>query len=619
MANITPRIGFNADDSYSYKDKIKEMKKKAEKLAQTEPDIAFIQLEKIAELISKEIYKKAGYPYIKGLRLDNMIPLIEQNSLVPKVIAIHFNTIRILSSETNEDSTELLNSYIKAALFSLNVIIDWFLHEESVEKLPLFKENLPINKHGSKVQNNNHKLGTSEFIGLEGLNGITGDEGLIISETLRLSREKSMEHCLCVGPTGSGKTASFFIPNLLSLPDASIVVTDPKGELFQKTAATNLAQGKRVLVFNPFLENTLRYNPLSLCRNVSEVRELAQILLANGNAAVEAMTGTKSGGSEWLNMSTPLLAAALLYIKNLSPPKNTISYALELIIDNDIDTLKFLMMDINEDNIWELSAKNQLNIFMQSAESEKTAASIRTVLASSLQLFIDPLIKNATSANEINPKMLREKPTVLYVMIPEYKSATMAPLMAPFFSQLMAHLVDSNSSLPVYFLLDEFANIGLIPNIDTALATFRGRDISISLGIQSLNQLKQKYGKETATSILDNLKTKFILPGLAYDSAEYFTKLLGYKEVITMSNNYDSKEGDFKNISTTPQRRELLSPDEIRRLEDETLIAVVDNRNPFKDRQLRFFSNQDLFKLASNELEINEFMASIRKNNRRLY
>lgn len=447
-------------------------------------------------------------------------------------------------------------------------------------------------------------LASSDFATLKEFNNFTGDDGIVIGKQFRLSEKKSFEHILCLGPTGSGKSASFFIPNLLLLPaHASVVVSDPKGELFEKTARHALDQGKRILVFSPFKQNTMKYNPLSLCKNVSEIRELAQNLLANGNAAVEQMTGTKAGGSEWTNMATPLLAAFLIFVRDLDPPKNSVSYAINLIVENELETLQFLMEDADP------AAQKQFNVFLQSAKSETTASSIKTVLASNLQLFIDPLIEEITSINEISPRQLREHPTHLYVVVPEHKSAYMAPLMGPFYSQLINHLIEDGNGCPVHFLLDEFANIGVLPGIDIATAVARSRSISLSLGIQSVNQLKQRYG-EAAETILDNLKTKFALPGLSYNSAEYISKLMGFKEIKTTSTSYGK---DSVNHSVSQQKRELLTPDEVRRLEDETMIVISDNRNPFIDEQYRYYKDKNLLRLTERKTDLNAYIEYLRE------
>ena len=467
---------------------------------------------------------------------------------------------------------------------------------------------LAIYKIGMKMNlfKKKESLATGQFAKHDEFEGFTGNDGLIIGKKFRLSAKKSFEHVVIVGPTGSGKSASFFIPNLLNLPDSSIIVSDPKGELFEKTAATNLAQGKRVLVFSPFKENSMKYNPLALCKNVSEVREMTQILLANGNASIEALTGTKAGGAEWTNMATPLLCAFLLYVKDLSPPKNTITYALNLIVENDLDTMKFLMMDADD------AARRQFNIFLQSAESEKTASSIKTVLATNLQIFMDPMIEEVTNDNEIDPMMLREQPTVIYMVVPEAKSASMSPIMGPLYNQLMAKLAENGNGYPVFFLLDEFPSLGKLGSISNVLATVRSRKMSLALGIQSINQLKQNYGQEESGSILDNLKTKCILPGSSFDTAQYFSQMAGFKEISTTSTSFAK---DNLSHSVSAQKRELLTADEIRRLPDGSALIISDNRNVLMENQLRYYENERMLKLTEYIMDIDEFVTNWRREN----
>lgn len=452
---------------------------------------------------------------------------------------------------------------------------------------------LGIKRKGQK------KLGTSKLASVKELEDITGNDGVLLGKKIRLSANHSYSHVLLTGVTGSGKSTSYFIPNLVSLPDASFIVTDPKGELFEKTAMTNLKQGKRVLVFSPFKNDTLKYNPLSLCRNETEIRELAQSLLINGNASVEAQTGQKGGGSEWINMSTPLLSAFLIYVKMLGAPKDNISYALDLIIENDLDTLKFMIEDSHP------VAEKQFNIFLQSAGSEQTASSIKTVLSTNLQMFVDPMIQDLTSVNEIRPEMLRERPTALYVVVPEHRSDFMSPLMAPFYSQMIGRLIEIEGT-PVFFYLDEFANIGVINGIDKYLATIRSRKMSISLGIQSINQLKQRYGPETSGTILDNLKTKMILPGSAYETANYYSQLIGSEEISTYSTSDQGK--NLKSYSESKTKRELFSPDELRRLPNAKVLIVTDNKNPFMDDQNRYYENQKFIDLTSQKANIDDYV-----------
>ena len=129
--------------------------------------------------------------------------------------------------------------------------------------------------------------------------------------------------------------------------------------------------------------------------------------------------------------------------------------------------------------------------------------------------------------------------------------------------------------------------------------------MSISLGIQSTNQLKQRYN-EAANTILDNLKTKAFLPGLSYDSADYASKLMGFKEIKSVSTSF-SKSND-NSYSVSAQKRELMTPDEIRRLPDETILIISDNRNAFMDKQNRYYKDKRMLALTSQELTVEEML-----------
>jgi type IV secretion system protein VirD4 len=251
----------------------------------------------------------------------------------------------------------------------------------------------------------------------------------------------------------------------------------------------------------------------------------------------------------------------------------------------------------------------QFKIFMQSAQSEQTAASIKTVLSTNLQIFADPIIENLTSLNEINPEMLRERPTALYVVVPEQKSDFMAPLMAPFYSQMIGRLMEKEG-VPVYMFLDEFANIGVINNIDKYLAVVRSRKISISIGIQSINQLKQRYGQDAAGTILDNLKTKCILPGSSFDTADYFSKLIGSEEISSTSSSYGGRE---KSYSENKQKRELFSADEIRRLPDGKILILTDNKNPYLDKQERYYEKEEYIRKTEEKIDIDKYVEYYRR------
>lgn len=165
------------------------------------------------------------------------------------------------------------------------------------------------------------KIATSEFGTIKTLSGLLGNNGLKISKNIQLSLKTCFEGICIIGPTGSGKTSTQFIPNLLSndLPDCSLMIADPKGEQFKLTAwyQSNVC-GRQPILFAPLQpQNSFKYNLLANCENSSEVIQLASNLLLNGSLATEIATGKKSGGSEWIDMLHHYLQQAFYTAGNM--------------------------------------------------------------------------------------------------------------------------------------------------------------------------------------------------------------------------------------------------------------------------------------------------------------
>lgn len=319
----------------------------------------------------------------------------------------------------------------------------------------------------------------------------------------------------------------------------------------------------------------------------TQVKELAHITMANGHRTAELLTGVKAGGSEWVSMATPLWAAALHVVRDFDPPYNCIAAALSLVTSLSQNELHHIMTTMAN-----AAARREYNLFLQSAGSQRTASSILTVLASCLQLFTDEAIVRTTALDELDGTRLRDEPTVLYVIYPERKSAYLAPLMAVFYTQLLDAVL-SKDGLPVYLLLDEFANIGIIPQFAQVAATARSRKVSLSIGIQGIEQLEHHYGKETAHDILNNLKVKVFYPGLAHYSAQYASQLSGVTGIETQTVSYEQAQGR-RSYSYSETRRELLHPDEIRRMPEDKVLIIAHNRNPVMDEKLVYYRSKAL-------------------------
>ena len=466
---------------------------------------------------------------------------------------------------------------------------------------------------GSKLKKSKTKYGdqgTARIGNLRELNGLTGTDGFTISKNVRLSAEKSYEHVMVLGPTGSGKSSSFFIPNLLDLDGIhSAVVTDPKGEMYELTSPYLESLGYNIVKLEPLHpeRNEFFYNPLAIIDDATEIRNIAQLILTNGNKAVEISTGSSSSGAEWINMSIPLLAASFAYVKEFGKTKS-IPEAIDIILNGNLKSMDEMFRKCPD-------AYKLFLIFKSAGESEKTISSIKSVLTTNVQLFTDPKVAKFVTApmvyNEdgekipdeerlFNPLILRKKPTVLFVCVPEAKATMMMPLMSVFFTQLLEITMEQKTGQPILYMLDEFANIGVIPSIATVTATARSRKIGISIGIQGVEQLKRNYGDENAEDIMNNLKTKMIYSGLTGTSAQYVSDLAGVTTIETKSYSTQNTPGQDvvtsiftgQSVQKSGTRREVITPDEVRRMDEDKVLIIAHNRNPVFDAKNSYFKQK---------------------------
>lgn len=418
----------------------------------------------------------------------------------------------------------------------------------------------------------------------------SGKDGLKISKNIQLNLKNDYEGICLLGPTGAGKTTSLFLNNLLDNEiEGSLIVTDPKGELFELTSGyqKNVCKRKVYKIDLSNIDYSERYNLLEGCRNTEEVIQLASNLLMNGALSIELSSGKKTGGVEWIQMAEPLLSAILIYVWKLEKPFNTIEFALQLILNLDTQKLKTLI-EVSKN----LDALTQFNIFLTVGGADRTEGSIKITLASNMKLFTSKDINKLSNFTTFNIDSFRDIPSILYIIYPERKSSYLAPFIAPFFTQIMDKLLDNynNKSLPIHLLFDEFGNIGMLNNMSINAATVRSRKISIVACLQSITQLYQVYGLNNAKAILNNLKTKILLPGISdIETINYISNLCGNTEINTRSESYNKEN---KSISYSKSKRKLFEDGELRTLEDNQALVIFNNKMPILDEIEPYYKNE---------------------------
>ena len=407
--------------------------------------------------------------------------------------------------------------------------------------------------------------------------------------------------------SGSGKSASYSIPNAYQML-GSYVFTDPKGELYDKTAGYLKKNGYDIKVLNLVNpQNSDGYNPLSHIQSGLDVDVIANTIVKGQKA---------EGGSAdpyWDDMAEMLLKALIYYLMARRPEEeqNLASCAEMVRAANANGGSNTLTELINE-----LPYDHPARMYYKSIEiaPDKTYGSILSSLQSKLGKFDSKEIAEVTSTDTINFEDIGSKKTAVYVISSDTHTAYDF-LLTIFFAQMIQQLynfADENGGglkVPVYFILDEFANIGKIPDFDKKISTSRSRKISFSVILQNLDQLEAVYEKSHET-IMGNCDTHVFLGSNSFKTVEYFSKALGEKTITrdSKSTNRD-KDGKKSGTGTSEQLmgRALMTPDELRRMDNDLCIIYEKGLKPVKAKKYYYFESNMAKKLSEHKLDHNNF------------
>lgn len=361
----------------------------------------------------------------------------------------------------------------------------------------------------------------------------------------------SNRNVFVVGGPGSMKTQSYILSNVVNNRSTSIVVTDPKGEVYELTNEIKKQQGYKTVVvnFKNFLKSS-RYNPLLYIRKSSDTNSVAYAIVASKNDPKRK--------DFWFNAQLSLLNTLIKYVYlEYEPSSRT--------IDGILDFLEEFDPRYNKEGVSELDnqfdrlpdgheAKRSYNLGFKKAESEARPNIIISLLTT-LQDFLDREVAEFTSTNDFFFEELGTSKIILYVLISPL-DRTWEGLINLFFQQMfteMYFLGDKNNAklpTPAVLLLDEFVNLGFFPTYENFLATCRGYRISVSTIIQSLPQLQELYGDKKAKAIIGNHAIRICLGGVEETTAEYFSRLVGDTTIKV----YVEGESASKRTSTSTNR-----------------------------------------------------------------
>lgn len=378
-------------------------------------------------------------------------------------------------------------------------------------------------------------------------------------------------HVLILGPTGTGKSRGFYLPNLelLASTGASVFVNDTKSELW------NLASGywKRAVRFAPLdPDNSSPVNWIPLCtdENQTLTLKLARTIVTNGG-------DSKNKEAFWDKAETALLAALFAHVATTDTP--TPAFAYDILHERDMNGVAEILF-----NSKSRLARQQARVFWDAGD--KLRGSVFTGARVSLTWLGDSKVRRFTSSTlkPINFAEMRAGKTGVFWCLPVKAIATLRPLTALVLTLAMEQLKETKGSA-VYMLLDEFANIGAIPDFSTEITLLRSERVPVIAGIQSFAQLAERYGHDAARTIAENFQTKLVLAGLEFDSAERISKHLGELTIIEHRDSHTSSGifGESASRTTSLQKyaRRLLTANEITQLSDDQVLIVSANKKPF--------------------------------------
>ena len=436
---------------------------------------------------------------------------------------------------------------------------------------------------------------------------LNNKKGIILAENNYLPvNKRGNVNVLVVGGSGSGKSASYSIPNAFQLL-GSYVFTDPKGELYDRTAGYLKQNGYKIKVLNlVHPQYSDGYNPLMHVNSEIDVDVIAHTI-------VKGQKSSDSSSDPFWDDSAETLLKALIYFLLATRPEEeqNLASCAELVRAANSNGGNNMLSELMSQLPYDHPAR--MNYKSIEIAPEKTYSSILSTLQSKLGKFDSKEIAELTSTDTINFDEIGQEKTAVYVISPDTHT-TYNFLLTIFFSQMIQQLydfADNNGGalkVPAYFILDEFANIGQIPDFDQKISTSRSRKISFSVILQNLDQLEAIYDKSYET-IIGNCDTHLFLGSNSQKTVEYFSKALGEKTIshnsLSTSRDKQHQKTGYSN-SDQIMARALMTPDELRRMDNDLCIIFVKGLRPVKANKFYYFKHPMVKELAKYEISHND-------------
>ena len=442
----------------------------------------------------------------------------------------------------------------------------------------------------------------------------TADPNMIASNDTKLSindrKTFRNNNFLILGGAGTGKSRFVIKPNLLQ-ENCSYVVTDPSGEIIVSCGKVLSDHGYKIKIFNlSNMGHSNTYNPFNYIRDEAGVLMVIDCLIKN-------TTGKNEKGDQFFTNSEKLLYSACIF------------YLIDFETDESRKNFSSVMDMINMSQVEENnpSSKSELDLMFEQIDQTSLAAkyykafkqaagkTLKSIIISCvvrLQSFMTPQVTRLTGSDNINLASIGDEKTILFIITPQ-ADRTFAFLASMLYSQLFETLYHKGETQKlktgserltyhVRCLMDEFANIGEIPEFPSKLSTMRKYNISATIVLQDNSQLQSMYKDEWRT-IMANCDSTIFLGNAEPDTLKYFCEKLGNETVTAQSRgrSYGSKSGSSQNYQQV--KRETLTAEEIGRLPNDECLVFLRGERPARDKKFKYetHKNYDLTGDAHSE------------------
>lgn len=394
---------------------------------------------------------------------------------------------------------------------------------------------------------------------------------------------------LVCGGSGAGKTRFYCKPNIMQA-NTSFVVLDPKGEIIRDTGGLLEKKGYEVRVLDLInMEKSHCYNPFRYITSDNDVQKLVTNLFKSTTPK-----GSQSSDPFWDTAASMLLLALIFYLKYEAPEEEqNFPMVMEMLRAGDVSEEDESYYSPLDSLFYDLEMRQPDHIAVKyykayHSGSAKTLKSIQITLAARLEKFNLESMAMLTATDELDLSSMGEKKVALFALIPD-NDTSFNFLVSILYTQLFQQLFYTadrkyGGSLPVHvhFCMDEFSNVSLPDDFDKILSVMRSRGVSVSIILQNMAQLKALFEKQWE-SIVGNCDGFLYLGGNEQSTHKYVSELLGKATIDT--NTYGKSSGRSGSYSTNYQAagRELMTPDEVRMLDNRYALLFIRGERPVKD------------------------------------